>query len=233
MWSFGICFIDDKHLTTIINSIKNQKNLHTDNFEIILIGPSNPIVKSLCKTFKNNINIKYIIFEESIRPKWVTLKKNLLIQNAEFDNICLTHDYVGFCENWYVGYQRFGYDWDVCMNPVRLMNGMRHRDWFTQHRPLQFLKYDDDTKTKQMYINGTYWCGKKQFMLDNPQNNNLTWELGEDCEWANRCQNIWNYKLNPYSVVRYLKEKQLSDWNPHPDTDPDKHLDYSSREIQL
>ncbi len=47
MWSFGICFIDYKHLTTIINSIKNQKNLHTDNFEIILIGPSNPIVKSL------------------------------------------------------------------------------------------------------------------------------------------------------------------------------------------
>jgi hypothetical protein len=217
----------------MIRSIKNQESLDTNNFEIILIGPSNINVKSICNKYKSDINIKHIIFEESIRPGWVTLKKNLLVQNAEFDNICLTHDYVGFCEKWYMGYEKFGYDWDVCMNPIRMTNGLRHRDWFSQHRPLQFLKYDDDTKTNEMYINGTYWCGKKKFMLDHPQNNNLAWGMGEDCEWANRCQRLWKYRLNPFSVVKYLKEKGIGDWNPHPNIDPNKNADYISCNVQL
>ena len=231
MWTFGICVKNDEYIDTIIKSIKNQKSLVTNKFEIILIGPDSKKIKKI-KNEYNNINLKYLIFEESIRPGWITLKKNLITQNAEFENICLTHDYVGFCENWYIGYEKFGYEWDVCMNPVRLNNGLRHRDWFTQKRPLEFIDYNDSTKTKEMYINGTYWCGKKQFMLENPQNNNLTWGMGEDCEWAHRCQNIWNYKLNPYSVVKYLKEKEVSDWNPHPNIDPNKDCSYSIAKIQ-
>lgn len=227
MWTFGICYNKTTYIERIIRSICNQKGLTKNNFEIILIGPSD---KSL-KQYETS-NIKNIIFEECIRPGWITIKKNLIVQNSKYENICLTHDYVGFCENWFVGYEKFGYDWDVCMNPVRMDNGLRHRDWFTQHRPLQFVKYDNPTKTKEMYINGTYWCGKKKFMLENPQNNNLCWGQGEDVEWGLRCQNKWNYKLNPYSVVRYMKEKIAEDWNPHPDIDPDKTSGYENWKIQ-
>lgn len=231
MWSFGICFASDRYIDVVINSIKHQKSLNKDKFEIILIGPNSDKIKQIKKQNKN-INLKYFIFEESIRPGWITLKKNLIVQNSDFDNVCITHDYVGFCEGWYDGYERFGYDWDVCMNPVRLNDGRRHRDWFTQHRPLQFVDYNDSSKTKQMYINGTYWCGKKQYMLENPQNNNLAWGMGEDCEWAARCQHKWNYKLNPYSVVKYIKDKPESDLNPHPDIDPNKNDGYELYKIQ-
>jgi hypothetical protein len=227
MWTFGICYSKTTYIDRIIKSIHNQAGLTPNNFEIILIGPS-----------KENLNhhgasnIKNIVFEESIRPAWITLKKNLIVQNAKFENICITHDYVGFCENWFIGYEKFGYDWDVCMNPVRMENGLRHRDWFTQHRPLQFVNYNDITHIKEMYINGTYWCGKKKFMLENPQNNNLCWGQGEDVEWGLRCQKFWNYKLNPYSVVKYMKTKELLDWNPHPDIDPNKNSGYEAHKIQ-
>jgi hypothetical protein len=210
----------------MIRSIQNQKEL-PNNYEIILIGPSDKNVKKL-----ESKNIKTIVFEESIRPAWITLKKNLIVQNAQHENLCLMHDYVGLCENWVVGYEKFGYDWDVCMNAVRMSNGLRHRDWFTQHRPLQFVKYDDNTKIKEMYINGGYWCAKRNFMLKYPLNNNLCWSQGEDVEWGFRCQQFWNYKFNPYSVVRYLKEKNSYDWNPHPDIDPDKNSGYENWKVQ-
>jgi hypothetical protein len=227
MWTFGICYSSDYYIDKIIKSITNQNKFTELNCEIILIGPHFDSIKKL-----ESKKIKNIIFEESIRPGWITVKKNLIIQNAKHENICLTHDYVAFCENWITGYELFGYDWDVCMNPVRMSNGLRHRDWFTQHRPLEFVKYNDPTKTKEMYINGTYWCGKKKFMLQNPQNNNLCWGQGEDVEWGLRCQKKWNYKLNPYSVVKYLKDKDVYDWNPHPDIDPDKNSGYENWKIQ-
>lgn len=227
MWTFGICYNKTTYIDRIIKSICNQKGLNPNNFEIILIGPSEGNVKQF-----ESSNIKNIIFEETIRPGWITVKKNLITQNAKFENICLMHDYVALCENWFVGYEKFGYDWDVSMTPVRMTNGLRHRDWFTQHRPLRFVPYSDPTKTKEMYINGTYWCGKKTFMLENPQNNNLCWGQGEDVEWGLRCQHKWNYKLNPYSVVRYMKDKILEDWNPHPDIDPDSNSGYENWKIQ-
>lgn len=232
MWTFGICYSSNQYLHQIISSIKNQNTLDNDQFEIILIGPSDINVTELYKKYKKKINIKHIMFEESIRAGWITLKKNLIVQNAQFENIYIAHDYVALCENWITGFDKFGYDWDVCMTPVRLDDGRRHRDWFTQHRPLEFTNYNDNTKTKQMYINGTYWCGKKQFMLENPQNNNLTWGMGEDLEWADRCQTKWNYRLNPYSVVKYLKSKPESDLTPHPDDDPNKNEGYELCKIQ-
>lgn len=227
MWSFGICFHDTHNLETTICSIVNQKT--NKDIDVLMIGPDNEISKKLCK---KHHNVRWIVFDENMKKGWITLKKNLLVQNSKYENICLMHDYVALCENWISGFDVFGYNWDVCMTPVRMKNGMRHRDWFSWFRPLKFIPYADSTKTNQMYINGTYWCGKKDFMLKNPQNENLCWGQGEDVEWGARCNSFWNYKLNPLSVVKYLKDKEFSDWNPHPDTDPDKNSGYENCKIQ-
>ena len=182
MWTFGICYSSDSYINRVINSIRNQKGLHDKNYEIILIGPSIDSIKAL-----ENYNIKNIVFEECIRPNWVTLKKNLVIQNAKYKNICLMHDYVALCENWFLGYEQFGYDWDVCMNPVRLDNGLRHRDWFYEkipfpNRKLEFIEYKDSSKIRQMYVNATYYCINKKFGLKYPLNNNLCWGEAEDAD---------------------------------------------------
>jgi hypothetical protein len=99
MWTFGICYNKTTYINRIIKSICNQKDLSHDKFEIILIGPSEGNVKQF-----ENSNIKNIIFEESIRPGWITIKKNLITQNAKYENICLMHDYVALCENWFIGF---------------------------------------------------------------------------------------------------------------------------------
>ena len=80
MWTFGICYSSNQYLHQIISSIKNQNTLDNDQFEIILIGPSDINVTELYKKYKKKINIKHIMFEESIRAGWITLKKNLIVQ---------------------------------------------------------------------------------------------------------------------------------------------------------
>ena len=226
-WSFVISYLNGDYLDLVIKSICNQKNIK-DNYEIITVGPKNDKVKKI----EDKIN-KTIFFEENLIPSWITMKKNIGIQNATNDNVCILHEYVGLCENWYDGYVNFGNNWDVCMNSIRMSNGLRYRDWITLSRPIEFISYEDKSKTNNnMYISGTYWCAKKDFMLKNPLNIQLIWGQGEDIEWSVRCMSFWNYKFNPNSTVKLLKEKPKDDWNPNPAFDMNALSEYNQYKIQ-
>jgi hypothetical protein len=224
-------FLD--YLQTQINSIQNQKNLNENDYEIILVGPSSFEIDKIV-----NKNIIHIPFEDLSRNVWITKKKNIAVSAAKYENLVITHDYIGLCENWYSNFVNFGEDWDLCMNPIRTMDNKRFRDWvewvdYTNSNSYWgpvFLQYEDNLKIKNMYISGTYWCAKKTFMLKNPLNENLMWEQGEDVEWSKRCQNYWNYKMNYKSVVRILKNKQ--DMHPNPILDPDRAMMLNSPQLQ-
>ena len=66
-----------------------------------------------------------------------------------------------------------------------------------------------------MYVGGTYWCAKKQFMLENPLDNRLVHGGGEDVEWSMRCKDKWNYKLNKFSVARLMKDREIAIKDPN------------------
>jgi hypothetical protein len=227
-WSFAIPYLTGTFLPIVIKSILNQNNLKRNDVEIVIIGPNVKILDTV-----SSLVDKTIIFEESLVPSWITMKKNLAIQNCKYDNVCIMHDYVGLCENWYNGYLQFGDDWDICMNPVRMQNSMRYRDWITLERPIKFISYEDTTQIKtNMYVSGTYWCAKKKFMLDNPLNVGYVWGQGEDIEWSLRCRKNWNYKLNLNSIVKLLKEKPEDDWVPHPTLDMNTSDTYNTYQVQ-
>lgn len=216
-WSFIIPYFDGMYLEPLIRSIKNQDNLTKDNFEIILIGPDNEFLKKTKSLADINI-----IFDETILAGWITMKKNIGVQHAKYENVCIMHDYVGLCENWYNGYLTFGDDWDVCLNPVRTTTGSRYWDWIARDVSperecfAKFISYDDLTQTKKyMYVGGTYWCAKKQFMLENPLDNRLVHGGGEDVEWSMRCKDKWNYKLNKFSVARLMKDREIAIKDPN------------------
>lgn len=224
-WSFCILYKSTDYLQNQINSIKNQKKISINDYEIILVGPSSSQINEIvCK----NKNINHILFEDESKNVWITKKKNLAVKAAKYENLVITHDYIGLCEDWYSNFLDFGDDWDVCMNPIRTMDNKRFRDWVewvdyknpNSYWGPVFLQYADHSKIKKMYISGTYWCAKKEFMLKNPLNENLMWEQGEDVEWSKRCQNYWNYKMNCKSVVKILKDKK--DMHPNPILDPDR-----------
>jgi hypothetical protein len=196
-WTFGILTggNQDHFLQQVVDSIQSL-NIPQDKYEILIVG----------QTGVQSHNTRLIPFQDPHNKIWITKKKNILVQNAKFQNIVLTHDYVVFDKDWYTNFIPFGEDWDVCMNRIVNLDGLRFRDWTTW--PPGFVPYDDISKTDQMYVSGTYWCAKKDFMLANPLDENLMWCESEDVEWSLRVRNFWKYRANPKSIVRFLKQKE-------------------------
>jgi hypothetical protein len=206
-WTFGIITGGkaEENIKKIHKSILEQ-NID-DDFEIIVVGGRNSNLK---KTL-------HVPFDETKKRAWITKKKNIIAQLSKYDNICMMHDYVILFNDWYINYKNFDQEWDVCMNPVINQDGQRFRDWITWHKwceekKITYLDYNIKGRTEQMYISGTYFCVKKDFMLNNPLDESLSWGQGEDVEWCSRIRNKWIYKCNSNSEVGLLKNKQNDHW---------------------
>jgi len=220
-------------VSQIVESICNL-NIPKDMYEVIIIGSN-----SLNSNGKDG-NLKFINFDELQRDMpWVTRKKNIIVQNSEFENIILIHDYVYFDPDWYNGFLKFDTDWDVCMCKIINKNGVRWRDWHVwcdRHAPpggkLEYINnrapynvydngvllfqnrlhyFDHRFTNTDMYISGTVIIGKKQFLINNKFNEDYTWGRGEDLEWTKRCRPFWKYKMNCNSILKLLKYKPPRD----------------------
>lgn len=206
-WTFGIIFGNNPvYLNEIIESIQIQ---NISNYEIILLGDLSFV------SHINGPNIKKVHFNESIRPLWITKKKNMIANLSSYKNISIHHDYVKLDQNWYKEFVNFDEDWDICMTRIQNKNGNRFRDWVTWD-PIEFVDYKDNSKIKNMYVSGTYFCIKKNYFMQNPLDENLIWGWGEDVEWSKRIRENWNYKCNWKSKVLLCKDKE-----PHPPENTD------------
>jgi len=191
-------------LETIISSIKN---LLIPNYEILIIGGS---------ASKQIENIKIFSFDENPNGAWITKKKNLITQNAKYDNIVYMHDYIIFDKDWYINFLNFGNNFKVCMNQIINLDGTRFRDWTLWAEsaeqvgipnPYYLIPYSIKNLSKLMYFSGAYWVAKKNVMEEFPLNENLFWGQGEDVEWSKRIREKYNFSINQNSIVRLLKYK--------------------------
>lgn len=218
MFSFGIITTKEtgSKIDDIIYSIID--NCPTEK-EIIVIG-GKPLQT-------NDKNLIHVPFDETIKRSWITKKKNLITHIAKYDNVVYMHDYVKLCPGWSNGFLNLE-PWDVCMSKITNISGSRFRDWVAWDDPdfgvggfikekwcpkdgircgnLKIVPYDYG-KTQYMYISGAYWVAKKEFMLQYPLNEELSWGEGEDVEWSYRARKTWKYKMNTTSSVRFNKEK--------------------------
>ena len=218
-FTFGIITSDNNLEYAVINSIYHQ-NIPSDKFEIIVVGG---------EYLSRYPDLIHVDFDESQKPMWITRKKNLITKNAKFENIVFMHDYYFLHDNWYEGFKKFGNDWDICMNKILNQDSSRFRDWIICYdrefedrdfsldevrrvKSTRYLPPYAYNKTKNMYISGGYWVAKKHVMEEEPLDENLIWEQGEDYEWSERV--LWNekykYTMNTHSTVQTLKNKPLS-----------------------
>jgi hypothetical protein len=205
-FSFGICCCEENKplQKTIIESIRK---LNIPNYEIILVGNTQYKVDEIIE----GEDLKYILFDESVRPGWITKKKNLITENSQYENIVYTHDYIEFNKDWYTGYLKHQ-DFKVSMNRIHNLDGKRNIDWLIYYQDLcfpnaeQLLPYDLEF-SKIMYIPGFYWVAKKEIMQEFPLNENLIWGQAEDVEWSRRVRGKYKFSMNPESTVKFLKQK--------------------------
>ena len=153
-------------------------------------------VSSIFRNNNLNDSIQCIDFDESIKPNWITRKKNMISQRAQYDHIVFLHDYVALCEDWYRGFIEFGSNFDICVTKIKTIHGIRFRDYTLFPHDLGYpyneralLPYDyivTSKLNKLLYISGTYYIMKKRIALSYPLNELLCWGHGEDAELSKR-----------------------------------------------
>ena len=222
------CFAWQDRMRCMVESIRKQ---NIPEYEIIIVG--GPAVTTGRHTFSlhNRDDIVHVPFDEEtgIEGKgkqwcdenqikqggWITKKKNLITQHAKYENIVYFHDYHVFMPGWYDGYVKFGNDWDVCMNVIEDIWGNRFRDWISWDQPgypkRSLMDYDNTEAAKHSYISGSYWVAKKNFMEENPLDENLVYGDAEDLEWSLRVRDKANYRMNQHSTVRHIRPKYTGD----------------------
>jgi hypothetical protein len=236
-FTFGIITTGhfDDFIKIIIESIE-QNNI--PNYEIIIVGNT---------SIQNTDIITIINFDETIKNGWITKKKNIIADNARYDNIVLLHDYVKLNNDWYNGFLKFGNNYDWCINPIINTNGIRFRDYTLFPYCVDYLNihfspvdidnyfenfcllpydFENNIKTnKYMYISGSYYVIKKhianKFLLDE----NLCHCQSEDVEYSKRLHNNGIIiKCNKYSSVSFLKYKNSISWEK--EIEPEKLQKY-------
>ena len=208
--TFGICSIrgNEQLLHQIVDSIESQ-NIPIENYEILIIGGGINFVRP---------NVKVLEFQDTAGPGWITRKKNILVSQAKFEHIVLSHDYYRYLDGWYKSWTDFGDDWDVAMNKIASMDGLRFRDWMLCHGTYSHKRFDGmvahldygiTNRTNEQYISGGWWMAKTQYMLEHSLDESLSWNDGEDILWSLQNRQLWNLKFNPYAMIQLIKEKYI------------------------
>ncbi len=199
-FTFGILtkYDNETQLREVIDSIHALK---IPNYQVLIIGEQKR---------EGAEKERYIWFEDSIKPGWITRKKNLLARAANYQNIVLMHDYFVFDKDWYNNFLEFGNNWDICSCSQFLINGKRHfTDWVTWDSPIfpryTSLNYDDWSHVHYMYQSGGFTVAKTQLVIDNPFNEELGWGQSDDVEWSLRVRHRYRYVCNGKSIVRHNK----------------------------
>ena len=210
-FTFGIITAGgaDETLRTVIDTIRV---LQIPNYEIIIVG----------KTDHQGTDIINISFNETEKNAWITRKKNIICQEAKYENIVLLHDYISFDKDWYTGFLSYGSDFDVCVNKIKTIDGRRFRDYTIygddipepfHSRALIPYDYTNNNLNKLIYISGSYYLIKKYIALKYPLNEEFCWSQGEDLEFSFRMRtNNILMKCNPNSTVHLLKKKNQARW---------------------
>jgi len=205
-WSFIICTDGISNLRFIPLIIESIRKQNIPNYEILFT------VEKKTPFFLNEKDVKddvKVIYVDTYKDKQITLKKNEAAKHAMYDNLCFLHDYIILSDNWYEGFQQFGYDWNVSTTKLINSNGSRIWDWCVfKHPELGHKNVDYDMEaTPYHYATGNNFCCKRLFFLENPLNPELCWGHGEDVLWSRSIQHKWNYKLNKFSSANCLKKK--------------------------
>ena len=116
----------------VIQSILKQE---IPNFEIIICW------KLIDKSIIEKYNLKYVEFTEKDEIWWITRKKNLVVQNAKYENLMIMHDKIILDDDWYNWMQKYWNNFESLSCITKNIEGKRYSDWkVVLWKDLYFIK---------------------------------------------------------------------------------------------
>ncbi|HLD80379.1 MAG TPA: hypothetical protein VJA40_00025 [archaeon] len=192
-WTFGVPTIGKRidWLRAFITSIREQKIPH---YEIIIVGTWNdPELMGP--------DIKYIHFTEKDDKVWVTRKKNIVYENAKYENVFVLHDRFKLDKGWFKGMKRYGNVWDALFFPIIDKNGEEYVHWGVWGKGIERIGYLDIRDWREDYfVGGAFAAMKKRVWEKAKHNEERFWAEQEDAEQQLRVtQAGYVIRATPYS----------------------------------
>lgn len=191
-WSFGIVS-NGKDNESVLNIISQIINFDIPEYEILICGPepSNDLPERV------RILDETMCYTDLRIP--ISRKKNLIIDNAIYDNLVILHDRILFPENWYEKMKDYGNYYDMLCTPIlnianqnrRMLDWIRHVDTFYKPNIISRLLFNNTTLyynewSKDIFVNGGFFQIKRLYAQNNPLNTNLNWGEKEDVDFSIR-----------------------------------------------
>jgi hypothetical protein len=190
------------HTQRIQRCIDNISSLNIPKYEIIFCGGETTEITQ-------SDHIKHIPFDETIRPRWITRKKNLAVNLAKYEVCIVIHDYILFDQNWYNAFEEFGTDWDICHPQSLAMSGERLDGWRIHQYPGLPLNcmvpYDVEGLGHFMAVQGNYHCIKRARYLKNPYDEEFSGFVADEMHWSKYVVPGSYVKCNPNCIIYYGK----------------------------
>jgi glycosyltransferase involved in cell wall biosynthesis len=216
-WTFGLLTLgqDPERVFRYIRSIEAAK---PDRYEVVVVAPTK-------LEFLDGIpNCRQINFSERDDLGWITRKKNLICQGAEYSDILICHDRFALTPSYFADWSAAGYCYGIAAPRVRLTDGRRALDWAVASSQNNTWSHggllDYRSYSSYVYVPGGATAVRKAFWQQFPWNENLYWNEHEDVELCRRAQrNGEIVSLGPATLIttsdRWIDQNPLLPFDPY------------------
>lgn len=176
--TWSICYITDGRNVSQINATAEIIDQYKD-IEILVSGPKDRML---------NLHKKVCVLDDQGLPRdaMISLKKNMLIEQAKNENILLLHDRYLISEDFFSHFEEFGYDFDILV-PKQIYFGTDIEfPGFLAEEDNQLLAVDQHIIRDDFTVNGGCIVIKRDLALATPLNAFLAWQEAEDFDWSLR-----------------------------------------------
>lgn len=210
----------DNSINLCIDSIEQ---LSIPNYDVIIVGGETSTI--------NRKNTSHIPFIETSDVTELNRKKNAGSRYSQKEVLVVMHDYHVFDSDWYIEFERFGTDWDICVQQVitnKANGSKRGNGWrvlpipgYPELSECMTIPWDIDHFIPYMEIQGAYWVIKREKMLEEPLNDTLRSCEFEEKDWSRRVVPGFEGNTKGFKIVANPSCKvRLSKWKPPYPGDP-------------
>lgn len=219
-WTFGLLTLGDKpeRALAYLDSIRESCN---EPYEVIVVCPQR------ITQLEGREEVRQLLFDTRDDLGWITKKKNLICEAAQFSDILICHDRFTLSPTFCQSFGTWGYSYGMAAPRISLPDGRRSIDWAvvsSQNRTWStggLLDYR--SHSPYVYVPGGATLVRKAFWQRFPWDENVFWNEHEDVELCRRAQRHGEMLLLADGQLVTLTDRWL-DHNPAIPFCPDREI---------
>jgi len=184
-WTFGLLTLGDKPERAITYFESIRQACHQP-YEVFVVCPAH------LDFLDKYPEVQQIVFSKRDDLGWITKKKNLICEAANFSEILICHDRFTLAPDFCEAFDSWGYSYGIAAPRLLLKDGQRAVDWAVvssqNHVWSSGGLLDYRSYSPYAYVPGGATLLRKDFWNQFPWDENLYWNEHEDVELCRRAQ---------------------------------------------